>query len=202
MCRAPLEHSPDTSSSWGDSGLLMNLSPLHFTAFYRTFPSLSLWDSWLLCWAQSQAVNPAFPASCSHRSALARTASHTNSCSQNIARATATCLMATPASQATCQERRRAAVSFVPTACLSSSTLRDSRVAPNSFCPEQREKELECNFKIREKWREKSPTIHQKIPTSSVSNPALVTFSKNGNGVEEALGSCPCLKENANHKKT
>lgn len=64
------EHSPDTSSSWSDSGLLTNVSILHFTAVYRIFPG----DSWLLYWAQSKAVNPAFPVSCPHGQQATQTA--------------------------------------------------------------------------------------------------------------------------------
>lgn len=90
-----------------------------------------------------------------------------------------------------------AAVPFVPTsACLCSSTLGDSRVAPNSFCPEQRENELECNFKIREE-RDEGKKTHKQYLQLCLSN----LLKKKLNGVEEALASCHCLKENANHKK-
>lgn len=131
-----LEHSPD---DWGDSALLTNLSPLHFIAVDRIFPG----DSWLLCWTQPPAVNPAFPASCSHGRKCSGTDSkphklllpkhcqghcHVPDGNTNFPRNLPGKLMA--------------AVPFVPTsACLSSSTLGDSRVAPNSFRPEQRERE-------------------------------------------------------------
>ncbi|KAM7062024.1 LOW QUALITY PROTEIN: HHIP-like protein 2 [Acridotheres tristis] len=57
-----LQACPGCAELLGDSGLFPDLSPLHFPAVYRIFPG----DSWLLCWAQPQAVNPAFPVSCPH----------------------------------------------------------------------------------------------------------------------------------------
>lgn len=96
-----LDHSPDTSSSCSDSGLLMNLSPLILLLFIGFFLGIAGFSAGH---SPRQWIQHSLPPTHMVGSALARTASHTNSCFQNIARAIVMCLMATQTTRGTCQE--------------------------------------------------------------------------------------------------